>query len=100
MRPPFPLPDSVTSFRDYFRLTAESDRVAEALGYSLTRLRAELPQADADLPWVTELQHRLEQSEPHVDVGSGQSQREFFIAPVLIELCVRFGVELHSEYPF
>lgn len=99
MRPPFLLPDSVTSFHDYFRLTAEADRVAEALGYSFTRQRARLPQAGTDYPWMTELQRRLELLELHVNVGGEQSRREFFIAPVLIELSVRFGVELRSEYP-
>lgn len=101
MRPPFVLPGSAASFDDYFRLTPEADRVAAALGYDFARERVTLPQCapDTELSWVAELQQRLQRLELRVNVGGEQSRREFFIAPVLIELAVRFGVELRSSIP-
>jgi hypothetical protein len=98
MRPPLALPESVTSFSDYFRLNADPDQVLEALGYSLTRGRAALPMLPEPPDWAASLQVRLEEMLPLINLTSEAARREMLVAPVLIEVSRQTRVPIHIEY--
>lgn len=51
MHPTLILPDSVSDFHDYFRLTPDFEEVANALGYSLTLSRPALPRSAEAQPY-------------------------------------------------
>ena len=98
MRPPFVLPDSVTSFSDYFRLSADTEQVLNALGYSLRKGRAALPTLPAPPAWVPLLQSQLEEMLPLMNLTSEAARREMLVAPVLTEVSRQTRVPIHIEY--
>ena len=98
MRPPFVLPESVTSFSDYFRLNADTDQVLGALGYALTKGHALLPRTAAVPAWVPLLQANLEEMLPLMNLTSEAARREMLVAPVLTEVARQTRVPIHIEY--
>ena len=99
MRPTLILPDSVSSFHDYFRLTPDFDEVAKALGYSLDLSRPILPYSTESQPWATELQADLSAILPRVRLNSENARREFLISPILLAIARRYEVQLRTEMP-
>ena len=97
--PPFELPVSVTDFSDYFKLSAEPELIADALGYGFAESKLSLPAYTEPLVWASELSTRLEALRLNIGLGSEIARREYLIAPLLIEISVRYGVKLRSEYP-
>lgn len=98
MRPPFTLPETVTSFSDYFRLNADTEQVLGALGYALVKGRAPLPRLDAPPAWVPLLQARLEEMLPLMNLTSEAARREMLVAPVLTEVARQTRIPIHIEY--
>ena len=98
MRPPFVLPESVTSFSDYFRLNADTEQVLGALGYTLHKGHAILPTLAEPPAWVPLLQARLEEMLPLMNLTSEAARREMLVAPVLTEVSRQTRVPIHIEY--
>ena len=99
MRPPLALPQAISGFHEYFRLTAETDQVAEALGYSFAVAALTLPYNPALLPWVADLQEYLTVLLPRVRLSSETARREFLISPILTALATRYDIQLRVEFP-
>ncbi|WP_395142177.1 hypothetical protein [Armatimonas sp.] len=96
-RTPMTLPSSVTSFHDYYRLTADMEEVVRALGYTFSRQRLTLPQA-ATLPdWVEPLRQEVTENVAVVSLTSETARRECLIAPVLLGLARHLNMQLHIE---
>jgi hypothetical protein len=98
MRPLLILPASVTSFHDYFRLTAPTDAVTEALGYRFVRDNLQLPLTIFVPEWVSGLQTRFQKILPHITLDSELARRELLIAPILTEIVAAMGIELRIEF--
>jgi hypothetical protein len=95
---PFDLPESVRGFHDYFKLTAIPRQLVEAFGYMFEVDRLALPLSGEALPWLPDLQERLDYSLRHFGFGTETPRREFVIAPILIEVARRVRGEILSEF--
>ena len=98
MRPTVKLPDTVTSFTDYFNLTSEYDKIAEALGYGFQIASVTLPRTADPLPWVLDLQTRMTTVRPRIRLTSEMARREFFISPLLLEIALRYPILIRTEF--
>jgi hypothetical protein len=98
MLQPFVLPESVTSFYDYFRLNVGTGPVVEALGYAFTVKHMTLPHSGELLPGATELRQGIDDGLPLLDLTSEMARREYLIAPVLFLLARHVRAKLYSEY--
>ena len=97
MKKPFVIPTSVKSFHDYFNLTASTETIATALGYTFQQASLMLPQSEAIPEWTVPLQERLRRLLINITLDSESARREFLIAPVLIELSNALNLKLRSE---
>lgn len=95
----FVLPDSVTSFYDYFKLNVPIEDITEALGYKYQKQRLVLPRTSEVFPWEASLHARIDATLPLVSFTSETARREFLIAPVLLEVALHLKARLRSEYP-
>jgi hypothetical protein len=74
---------------------ADEDILAD-LGCKLTRKVLELPRS----PWdVTELQSRIEEALPYVNLNSEDARKQVIIGPILIELAKKVKAPLRIQYP-
>lgn len=92
------LPQSVTSFYDYFKLTPNPEKAANLLGYSFMREKLSLPRTATDLLWVNELRRSLTRRLPKIQLVSEAAKRELLIAPVLGAIVDRYKLQLRVEY--
>ena len=98
-RPPFVLPESVRGFNDYFKLSADTSVVLQALGYGFARQNLTLPKSPQTVgDWAISLRGRLVTAIDRVSMNSEITRREFLLAPLLLEVSVATGAELHSEF--
>jgi hypothetical protein len=93
------LPQSVTSFSDYFRSNAEVEDILGAFGYTFDRRAVALPQASAVPEWEAELHQRLASGLPLVSLTSEAARREFLIAPVIFDVARFLRAQVRVEYP-
>lgn len=98
-RSPLLLPEAMSGFDEFFKLTAEPRDVLAALGYGFERDSLVLPTApQAVADWAIPLQARLESALRLVSMTAEVTRREFLMAPLLLEVAIATGAELHSEY--
>ena len=95
----FQLPESVSGFHDYFRMSGETDEVLAALGYAHTVAPLTLPAGDATGQWVDDLRARIDDVLPLISLGNETARREALVAPILLELTRRLQARLRFEYP-
>ena len=92
------IPDSVSSFYDYFDLKAPVRDILQVLGYGYQIERLALPQSVIVGNWVAALQEHLGQIMTHIPMDNEATKREFLIAPILSELALRAGVLVQVEF--
>jgi hypothetical protein len=98
-RSPFVLPESVKGFNAYFKFTAETSVVLQALGYRFSRQSLVLPKSTQAVgDWAEPLRARLLDALNRVAMNAEVTRREFLVAPVLLEVSRATGAELHSEF--
>jgi len=90
---------SVSSFADYFKLNLDVDQIVGWFGYTFEVTNLTLPRSSRTLPWVSELQTRIESTFPHISLTNETARREFLIAPVLLDLARHLDVKIRVEYP-
>lgn len=91
--------DQSYTFRSYFEMAFEPEDILADLGHSLGVERLSLPQSPHPLPWVDELQQRLERTLRVVSLTSEQARRETLVAPILLEVATHCQAQLRIEYP-
>lgn len=87
------------TFSKIFDLKIPADDLANEFGYSLSRKRLALPQYQGELDRLGELQSRIEEILPYVDLANEASRREILIARVVSELVHYTQAQLRIEYP-
>lgn len=87
------------TFSKIFDLKIPADDLANEFGYSLSRKRLALPQYQGELDRLGELQSRIEEILPYVDLANEASRREILIARVVSELVHYTKAQLRIEYP-
>ncbi len=87
------------TFSKLFELRIEPDELAGEFGYSLERLRLDLPVYTGDLPGLEALRHSIESLMPYVSLTSETSRREVLISPVIFEVIRHTKAQLKIEYP-
>ncbi|MDB9311880.1 hypothetical protein PN462_02110 [Spirulina sp. CS-785/01] len=92
-------PNRAYTFSQIFELKAEVDDIVADLGYSFSRKRLDLPQYTGELDRLQELQDRLEEILPFVNLTTETARREILIARVVTELVHYTQAQLRIEYP-
>ncbi|MEO0989278.1 MAG: hypothetical protein AAFY20_27665, partial [Cyanobacteria bacterium J06639_14] len=64
------------TFRSYFEMPYEADEILAEFGYTLNTARIKLPQATQSFDRLPELQQRLEEVLPLVQLSSKTARRE------------------------
>jgi hypothetical protein len=91
--------DQSYTFRSYFEMSAEPEDILFDLGYTLRTARLSLPMTQVSLAWTAALRDRLEQSFTVVTLTSETARRETLVAPILLEIAIRYNAQLRIEYP-
>lgn len=86
------------TFTDYFRLNLDIDEVVAHFGYTYSRANLALPRANEPIPWLDDLQMRLEMGLPYVSLTSEMARREFLIAPLVFDLARFLQVQVKVEF--
>jgi hypothetical protein len=92
-------PSQSYTFSKYFELRFESGELAREFGYTLRRRDIRFSPFEGDLPFLGDLQHRIQDVLPYVALTSESAKREILIAPVVTELIRFTQAELRIEYP-
>ena len=92
------LPQTISSFHEYFRLTASTQAVVEALGYQFVNQKIDLPRAPEVFPAAAALRGDFEAGLPLLDLGSEMARREYLIAPILFQIALYLRAQLFSEF--
>lgn len=98
-RPPILQPDQSYTFAGYFRLNFDPNDILECFDAKLHKQFLALPQHQAPLDRLADLQQRIEESLPRLTLTSEMARREFLIAPVLMEVLHYTDARLSVEYP-
>lgn len=86
------------TFRSYFEMPYEADEILAEFGYTLNTARIKLPQATQSFDRLPELQQRLEEVLPLVQLSSKTARRETMVAPILLEVARFCQCQLRIEY--
>jgi hypothetical protein len=87
------------TFSRIFEMRIEADDLAGEFGYTLQKLRLDLPQYSGELHRLEDLRQRIEAVMPYVSFGSETSRREVFISQVVLEVVQQTKSQLRIEYP-
>ena len=99
MRQSVVLREKPRSFSDYYRINADIEDVVAHFGYGFDVKRCNLPRETVPQGLVDTLQARLEKSLFHLTLSSEAARREFFIAPILLEVAFHTNTKIKVEYP-
>lgn len=87
------------TFSKIFELKAEVDDIVADFGYSLSRKRLALPTYGGSLERLQELQDRIEEILPFVNLTTEIARREILISRVITEVVHYTQAQLRIEYP-
>lgn len=93
------IPNQSYTFSKIFELQIEPDDLVSEFGYTLERIRLNLPQYSGELDRLEQLRSRIEEVLPYVSLGSEASRREILISPVVLDLVHYTKAQLRIEYP-
>ena len=74
------------TFRSYFELPYEADEILAELSYSLVKSRLSLPKTRKTLEGLSEIQNKLEDILPFVNLSNETARREILVSPILLEI--------------
>ncbi len=92
-------PNDSYTFSKIFELNAEVDDIVADFGYSLARKRLSLAAYDGTLGRLSELQARIEEILPYVNLTTEMARREILISRVVTEVVYYTKAQLRIEYP-
>ena len=87
------------TFRSYFELPYEADEILAELSYSLVKSRLSLPKTRKTLESLSEIQNKLEDILPFVNLSNETARREILVSPILLEIVHCCHCQLRIEYP-
>lgn len=95
------LPASVRGFSDYFKSTYETKDIVQAFGYRYVVEAVNFALSTrASEDWATALQTRLADVVATFGLRDEQARREFLIAPILLEIGLRYKqIRVQTRYP-
>lgn len=91
--------DKSYTFRSYFELPYEADEILAELGYSLLKSRLSLPKTTKPLENLSEIQHKIDDILPFVNLSNETARRETLVSPILLEIVHYCHCQLRIEYP-
>ena len=91
-------PNRSYTFSNYFELGFTVDDLVAEFGYSFARQFLTLPQYDGDLDRIADLQGRIKEILPYVDLENETTRREMLIAPIVTDLIHYSCAKLRIEY--
>jgi len=91
--------DAKYTFRSYFELQNDTDEILAEFGYSYTQSRLNLPKTSQVLTGLDQLQHRIEETLPYVQLTSESAKREVLVVPILMKVATICHQILRFEYP-
>lgn len=86
-------------FSDYFKLNAYPEEILNYFGYGFSTKPLNLPSTSHSSIDIGALRNRFRQFLPLVPADNETARREFFIAPVLLELAIATQTQLRVSYP-
>lgn len=92
-------PGKKYTFSDYFELNYPTKEVLEEFEYSYCFEELTLPKSDREIPPLAGLRQMYIQKLPHISLTSEAAKREFYVAPLLLELLNHISLEINVEYP-
>ena len=93
------VPTTVKGFSDYFDTGADVSAILQVLGYAHQTERLTLPRYRGALPFVAELERKIEIGSGRFTLTSESAKQQLFIAPLLLELIALFAFTVHIEEP-
>ena len=87
------------TFRSYFELPYEADEILAELSYSLVKSRLSLPKTRKTLEGLSEIQNKLEDILPFVNLSNETARREILVSPTLLKNIHCCHCQLIIEYP-
>ena len=87
------------TFRSYFELPYEADEILAELSYSLVKSRLSLPKTRKTLEGLSQIQNKLEDILPFVNLSNETARREILVSPILLEIVHCCHCQLRIEYP-
>ncbi|NES74527.1 MULTISPECIES: hypothetical protein [Okeania] len=91
--------DQSYTFRSYFELPYEADEILAELNYSLVKSDLSLPRTTKTLECLSEIQNKLENILPFVNLSNETARREILVSPILLEIVHYCHCQLRIEYP-
>lgn len=92
-------PTKSYTFSKIFELKIPADELAQHFGYSLSKRKLNLDQYSKPLDRLEELQERIEEVLPYVDLSNETSRREVLISRIVLDLVHYTKAQLRIEYP-
>lgn len=91
--------DKAYRFSDYFELIYPTKEIIEAFGYHYTFEEIALPETSIEKHSLDKLRDTYLKKLPRISLNSEAARREFYIAPLLLELLDEIAAEINVEYP-
>jgi hypothetical protein len=92
-------PNQSYTFSKFFELNAAVDKFVAEFGYQLKRTRLNLPQYARELDRLEDLQGRIEELLPYVELSSETARREIIVSKVVSDLVHYTKAQLRIEFP-
>ncbi len=90
-------PEKNLTFSDYFDLNKPTKEILQGFGYEYQFVELTLPTVSLVKP-LTELRETYRKKLPFISLTSEAAKREFYVAPLLLELLNYVGAEINVEY--
>ncbi len=87
------------TFSKIFDLKIPADELASEFGYTFSRQKLKLGRYQGELDRIVELQSRIEEILPYVDLANETSRREILISRIVSEVVHYTKAQLRIEYP-
>ncbi|MEM9217652.1 MAG: hypothetical protein AAGD25_25340 [Cyanobacteria bacterium P01_F01_bin.150] len=91
-------PDKSYTFRSYFEMPYDTDRILAEFGYAYSNQRLTLPRSQQKSSRLPAIQQQVEEILPLVILSSETAKRELLVAPLVIEIARFCQCQLRIEY--
>jgi hypothetical protein len=91
--------DKKYTFSDYFELNNPTREILNEFGYQYNFEKLTLPKTKRQIGSLERLANTYEKKLPFISLNSEIAKREFYIAPLLLELLDYLNAEINVEYP-
>lgn len=91
-------PNQSYTFSKIFELKPEIDDLVEEFGYNLIRQSLNLTKYEGKLDRLNQLEERIKETLPYVNLANETTRREILIAPIVTDLIHYTHAQLRIEY--